>query len=96
MSISSQSAKTPFIERSVNWLSLAIAGAVTFFAQPFAIEATSGPVQRFAENHYGASIAFGVGPIWWLLCGGSIFLLVNLTLKLGVSGGVVSFFRRLF
>ena len=85
---------TPFLERSVNWLTLVIAFLVTFFVQPFLNAATSNAVTSFAAQHYGSGIAFGIGPVWWLLTAAATFLITNLVLKLVFSGGTISFLRR--
>lgn len=85
---------TPFLERSVNWLTLVAALLVTFFVQPFAHDATSHAVTAFAAEHYGSGIAFGIGPVWWLLTAAATFLFSNLVLKLVFSSGTIAFFRR--
>lgn len=87
-------ANTPFLERSVNWLTLVIAFVLTFFVQPFLNAATSYAVTSFAAEHYGSGIAFGIGPVWWLLTAAATFLFTNLVLKLVFSGGTISFLRR--
>ena len=85
---------TPFLERSVNWLTLVAAFLATFFIQPFLNDATADAVTAFAAEHYGPSIAFGIGPVWWLLTAAVTFLINNLVLKLIFSGGTISFLRR--
>jgi hypothetical protein len=86
--------RTPFLERSVNWLTLVIAFVMTFFLQPFLSAATTHSVTAFAAEHYGSGIAFGIGPVWWLLTAAATFLITNLCLKLIFSGATISFLQR--
>jgi len=85
--------KGSFLERSVNWLTMASAAIITFFATPSIVRASAPSVTQFARDNYGFD--FGVGVVWALLCCACVALTANLILKLIFSGSTMSFFKRL-
>jgi hypothetical protein len=90
-----KTAQSSLMNTTASGLSLAAAGMGAFFAQPFVQAATYRPVSDFAVEHYGEWVAWLIGPLWWCLTAGSIFLVLALMLRLLFAGGIVSALARL-